>query len=115
MKCLDEGVDIPRSEFAIFCSSTGNPRQFIQRRGRVLRRHPDKTLATIYDLVVVPNLQRQEKEENLMVFNNINRKLMRKELKRVNDFSSLSINYTFTEDLLRPYLDFYEIKLYEDE
>ncbi|MCG8400359.1 MAG: DEAD/DEAH box helicase family protein, partial [Firmicutes bacterium] len=37
MKCLDEGVDIPRAEAAIFCSSTGNPRQFIQRRGRILR------------------------------------------------------------------------------
>jgi superfamily II DNA or RNA helicase len=42
MKCLDEGVDIPRAEHAIFCSSTGNPRQFIQRRGRILRKHPDK-------------------------------------------------------------------------
>lgn len=42
MKCLDEGVDVPRSELAIFCSSTGNPRQFIQRRGRVLRTHKDK-------------------------------------------------------------------------
>jgi superfamily II DNA or RNA helicase len=37
MKCLDEGVDIPRAEYAIFCSSTGNPRQFIQRRGRIIR------------------------------------------------------------------------------
>lgn len=35
MKCLDEGVDVPRSELAIFCASTGNPRQFIQRRGRI--------------------------------------------------------------------------------
>ncbi len=42
MKCLDEGVDVPRSELAIFCASTGNPRQFIQRRGRILRKHPDK-------------------------------------------------------------------------
>lgn len=40
MKCLDEGVDVPRSELAIFCASTGNPRQFIQRRGRILRTHP---------------------------------------------------------------------------
>ena len=44
MKCLDEGVDVPRAEYGIFASSTGNPRQFIQRRGRLLRRHPDKTL-----------------------------------------------------------------------
>ena len=37
MKCLDEGVDVPRSELAIFCASTGNPRQFVQRRGRILK------------------------------------------------------------------------------
>ncbi|MBK8330500.1 MAG: DEAD/DEAH box helicase family protein [Bacteroidetes bacterium] len=56
MKCLDEGVDVPRSELAIFCASTGNPRQFIQRRGRVLRLHKDKIHATIHDLVVVPEV-----------------------------------------------------------
>ena len=42
MKCLDEGVDIPRAEHAIFCSSTGNPRQFVQRLGRVLRKSKGK-------------------------------------------------------------------------
>ncbi len=57
MKCLDEGIDIPRAELAIFCSSTGNPRQFIQRRGRVLRRHPDKHLAVVHDLVVAPDFE----------------------------------------------------------
>ena len=56
MKCLDEGVDIPRAEHAIFCSSTGNPRQFIQRRGRILRTHPQKDIAVIHDLIVVPDL-----------------------------------------------------------
>ena len=56
MKCLDEGVDVPRSELAIFCASTGNPRQFIQRRGRILRKHPDKHKAIIHDLVVVPEV-----------------------------------------------------------
>ena len=55
MKCLDEGVDVPRSELAIFCASTGNPRQFIQRRGRVLRTHNDKRYAVIHDLVVIPD------------------------------------------------------------
>ena len=56
MKCLDEGVDVPRSEMAIFCASTGNPRQFIQRRGRILRKHPDKHIAIIHDLVVAPEV-----------------------------------------------------------
>ena len=44
MKCLDEGVDIPRAERGIFTSSTGNPREFIQRRGRLLRNHPIRCL-----------------------------------------------------------------------
>ena len=56
MKCLDEGVDIPRAELAIFCSSTGNPRQFIQRRGRILRQHIDKSHAVIHDLIVIPKM-----------------------------------------------------------
>lgn len=55
MKTLDEGVDIPATRNAIFCASTGNPRQFIQRRGRVLRNSKDKKFATIYDLIVEPN------------------------------------------------------------
>ncbi|RYZ81156.1 MAG: DEAD/DEAH box helicase, partial [Proteobacteria bacterium] len=52
MKCLDEGVDIPRTQYAIFCSSTGNPRQYVQRRGRVLRQIKGKEFAYIYDMVV---------------------------------------------------------------
>ena len=56
MKMLDEGVDVPRAEVGIFASSTGNPRQFIQRRGRLLRKHDDKPYATIYDMVVIPRL-----------------------------------------------------------
>lgn len=57
MKCLDEGVDVPRAEIGIFASSSGNPRQFIQRRGRLLRRHPDKRYAYLYDMVVVPDFR----------------------------------------------------------
>jgi superfamily II DNA or RNA helicase len=115
MKCLDEGVDVPRSEFAVFCSSTGNPRQFIQRRGRVLRKHPKKTMATIYDLVVVPHIHDHEVDEEFILFNNVNRRLLKKELKRVYDFSRLAINSTYTEDVLQKHLDYFELKLYDDE
>lgn len=65
MKCLDEGVDVPRSELAIFCASTGNPRQFIQRRGRILRKHPDKHIAIIHDLVVAPEFDSTEENYNM--------------------------------------------------
>ena len=55
MKTLDEGVDIPATKYAIFCSSTGNPRQFIQRRGRILRKFTGKEFAFVYDIIVKPN------------------------------------------------------------
>lgn len=86
MKCLDEGIDIPRAGTAIFCSSTGNPRQFIQRRGRVLRKHKDKDLSVIHDLVVFPELSES-------IPTAIERKLVKDELERFIYFSSLAINY----------------------
>ncbi|MDJ0364839.1 DEAD/DEAH box helicase family protein [Hymenobacter sp. H14-R3] len=86
MKCLDEGVDIPRTEQAIFCSSTGNPRQFIQRRGRILRQHPDKDFARIHDLVVVPSSMPTGATFDL------ERNLVKKELERVVDFAYMAIN-----------------------
>ena len=52
MKTLDEGVDIPATRNAIFCASTGNPRQFIQRRGRILRKFKGKDVANIYDIII---------------------------------------------------------------
>ncbi|QDS88692.1 Type III restriction enzyme, res subunit [Rosistilla ulvae] len=56
MKCLDEGVDIPSVKIGIITASTQNPRQFVQRRGRLLRRDPKnpKSHATIYDFIVLP-------------------------------------------------------------
>lgn len=89
MKCLDEGVDIPRAEIGIFASSTGNPRQFIQRRGRLLRTHKEKTFAYIYDMVVVPNFQSEYYSSE---FYNMEKSLVRGELSRVAYFASLATN-----------------------
>jgi superfamily II DNA or RNA helicase len=85
MKCLDEGVDIPRAEHAIFCSSTGNPRQFVQRRGRVLRKSKGKEKATIWDLIVTP----PDITGNL---SNIERSLFTGEVKRIVNFAALANN-----------------------
>ena len=52
IKCLDEGVDIPSCETAFILASSSNPRQFVQRRGRILRRSPGKEKAIIYDFSV---------------------------------------------------------------
>ena len=108
MKCLDEGVDVPRSELAIFCSSTGNPRQFIQRRGRVLRTHPDKKIAELHDLVVVP-----EVSPNCNSFK-MEQSLLKGELARINNFALLSENPSFSEMELREVLDYYGLNLYNN-
>ena len=104
MKCLDEGVDVPRSEFAIFCASTGNPRQFIQRRGRVLRLHKDKIFATIHDLVVLPEVLDGNTFE-------MERGLVKKELERVVDFSNLAMNKTDTYETFKNILEYYNLNL----
>lgn len=54
IKCLDEGVDIPATTHAIILASSQNPREFIQRRGRILRRYTGKYYSWLYDAVVVP-------------------------------------------------------------
>jgi len=106
MKCLDEGVDVPRSELAIFCASTGNPRQFIQRRGRVLRLHKDKIHATIHDLVVVPEVSDVNTFE-------MEKGLVKKELERVVDFANLAMNKTDTYESLKNILNHYNLNLNE--
>lgn len=109
MKCLDEGVDVPRSELAIFCSSTGNPRQFIQRRGRVLRTHPDKKMAELHDLVVVPEINPYSNSFRM------EQSLLRGELLRVNNFAMLSENPSFSEIELRDVMNHYGLNLYNND
>ncbi|MDD2437380.1 MAG: DEAD/DEAH box helicase family protein [Massilibacteroides sp.] len=106
MKCLDEGVNVPRSELAIFCASTGNPRQFIQRRGRVLRTHKDKRNAIIHDLVVIP-------DNNLDATNyELEKTLVANEIKRVRDFALLSENCHETIKELDEILNYYNISIF---
>lgn len=107
MKCLDEGVDVPRSELAVFCSSTGNPRQFIQRRGRVLRTHKDKHCAIIHDLVVIPGYLSNEDTYEM------ERTLVGTEVLRVRDFAMLSENCNDTLSVLDDVLTRYNISLFK--
>lgn len=107
MKCLDEGVDVPRTEIGIFTSSTGNPRQFIQRRGRLLRKHKDKKFATIYDLIVVPNFNYKRDPSTF----EMERSLVKGEMTRVAYFASLASNYHEIADALSEIADYYELEL----
>ncbi|NLM67133.1 MAG: DEAD/DEAH box helicase family protein [Enterococcus sp.] len=109
MKCLDEGVDVPRAELAIFCASTGNPRQFVQRRGRILRQHPDKQFAFIHDLVVIPKISSHSDGYPM------ERNMLKKELERVNNFASLSENSSYTLDVLLDTMNYYNLNLYNND
>lgn len=109
--CLDEGVDVPRAEYGIFTSSTGNPRQFIQRRGRLLRRHEDKKFAYIYDMVVVPNFHSPHYDRR---FWKMEKNLVENEMRRVANFGYLASNYyTGAMSMLAEVIRFYEINLDE--
>ena len=83
IRVLDEGIDIPEIRSAYILASSSNRRQFIQRRGRVLRKLDgiDK-VAKIYDLIVMP----PERESNAA------KKLIEKELNRVEQMSSKALN-----------------------
>jgi DNA phosphorothioation system restriction enzyme len=85
IRCLDEGIDIPAIKTAVILASTNNPRQFIQRRGRILRPHPDKKQAVLFDTIVIPpNLDRETWE--------VEKNLLRKELIRFMTFAELADN-----------------------
>lgn len=55
IKCLDEGIDIPSTSHALILASSQNPREFIQRRGRILRKSEGKHFAYLFDAIVIPN------------------------------------------------------------
>jgi len=89
VRCLDEGVDIPSVKAAIFMASSGNPKQYIQRRGRVLRKSEKtgKTHATIYDILVTPPLPDPGSDASRN-----ERKLIAKELLRHKEFAGIARN-----------------------
>jgi superfamily II DNA or RNA helicase len=83
IRCLDEGVDIPAVDHALILASSQNPRQFIQRRGRVLRRAKWKHLAAIHDAIVVPVSLEDEPEQA---------SLLKSEFVRAIEFAKSALN-----------------------
>ena len=82
MKVLDEGVDIPQTETAYLLASSSVEREWVQRRGRVLRSWPGKVHATIHDFVTTPPDPLDE----------TGRSLLQTELRRVTEFAIFSRN-----------------------
>ncbi|HHV84034.1 MAG TPA: DEAD/DEAH box helicase family protein [Tepidanaerobacter syntrophicus] len=91
IRCLDEGVNIPKIKTAFILASSTNPKEYIQRRGRVLRRAEGKKYAEIYDFVTIPRPLEQVKnlsEDEIRT----DISLVRKEIERVKDFADISSN-----------------------
>jgi superfamily II DNA or RNA helicase len=99
VRCLDEGVDVPATKRAFFLSSTTNPRQFVQRRGRVLRPCQGKTHAEVFDFLVVPSdLARLSERDSAL-------SLLRREMPRFAEFSLAARNTHSAREKLFPLLD----------
>jgi superfamily II DNA or RNA helicase len=90
MKCLDEGVDVPNTKTAFILASSSNPREFIQRRGRILRKAPGKTHSIIHDLLAIPP-SAFFTNRNSTTFE-VDRKIVQRELLRFKEFASLAQN-----------------------
>lgn len=107
VRCLDEGVDVPSIRTAIVLASSGNPKEYIQRRGRILRKYPGKEKAIIHDILVVPTLGGNIPSE----FLELERKILEKEFKRYKEFAELATNYLSAFNEAYPILKKYQIAI----
>lgn len=92
IRCLDEGVDIPQLETAIIMSSGSNPKEYIQRRGRILRKARGKRYAHIYDFVVIPTRSASEVSQLSLDEKQMELKIIAGEFERVQEFAELAEN-----------------------
>lgn len=88
ISCLDEGIDIPSADTAILMSNSTNPREYVQRIGRVIRQAEGKTHAKIYDFIVEPDWEKILSSE-LLTFE---KQIFEKELQRASDMATNAIN-----------------------
>ena len=99
IKCLDEGVDIPSTTHALILASSQNPREFIQRRGRILRNSPGKLFAHLYDAITVPIIEEDEDTKALSIITG--------ELARAIQFGEGAENPACVTDLKNIAVDFH--------
>lgn len=109
IKCLDEGVNIPSIRTAFILASSTNPKEYIQRRGRVLRKAPNKPFAVIYDFVTLPvplNEVSTGSNDYLMDLSLVN-----KEINRMKEFGRISENPSDTDKLVKEIITTYGLNL----
>lgn len=113
IKCLDEGVNIPSIRTAFILASTTNPKEYIQRRGRVLRLAANKLYAVIYDFVTL--IKPLDEVDPYASDYNCGRALAKRELSRIKEFGRIALNSRDPDALINDIQDAYNIKPEEME
>ena len=109
IKCLDEGVNIPKIKTAFILASTTNPKEYIQRRGRVLRLAEGKEYAEIYDFITLPyGIEEVTSLTTAQVKRNST--LVKNELRRAEEFSRIAVNMVESASLIDEIKDAYGIQ-----
>ena len=98
IKCLDEGVNIPSIKTAFILASTTNPKEYIQRRGRVLRLAPNKPYAVIYDFVTL--IKPLDEVDPFGSDYTCGRALAKRELNRIKEFGRIALNSRDADELI---------------
>lgn len=106
IKCLDEGVNIPGIRTAFILASSTNPKEYIQRRGRVLRRSPGKEFAEIFDFITLP---RDLDSRAPIIDLDSEISLFKREKDRLDDFVRLCENPSESFQLVDKINDYYQL------
>ncbi|NLL62775.1 MAG: DEAD/DEAH box helicase family protein [Ruminococcaceae bacterium] len=114
IRCLDEGVNIPSIQTAFILASSTNPKEYVQRRGRVLRKFPGKTYATIFDFITLPIPLENVANYDPDIINSV-RSLARREIIRIEDFASIAENPYDSDSLISEIKRNYDIKFIDEE
>lgn len=107
IKCLDEGVNIPSIKTAFILASSTNPKEYIQRRGRVLRKFPGKEYATIYDFVTLPRPLDYVAGDGEAA--RMETSLIKNEIRRMKEFGEISKNPSDADRLIKELIEAYSL------
>lgn len=99
IRCLDEGVNIPSIRTAFIMASSTNPKEYVQRRGRVLRKFPGKRHAVIFDFITLPIPIDEVSEYDAEVIDSA-KSLAKREIIRIKDFASIAENPFDSDSLI---------------
>jgi superfamily II DNA or RNA helicase len=111
IKCLDEGVNIPEIKRAFILASTTNPKEYIQRRGRVLRKSFGKDYAEIYDFITLPYPLNDVSSLTQMQLERV-QTLVKNEVRRAEEFSKLASNMAQSQTEIDQIKEIYSLSEY---